>query len=64
MSRVEYYKLSNVSANIVVAIFVVNLYWLVVFVNLIQGRQVGYEFDVMELSGGVEEVGLLSSRRC
>jgi hypothetical protein len=30
---------------------------LVVFVNLIQGRQVGYEFDVMELSGGVEEVG-------
>jgi hypothetical protein len=43
MSRVECWRLFNVSANIAVAIFRVNVYWLSIFGSLIYNRRVGCE---------------------
>jgi hypothetical protein len=47
MSRAEYLEMSNVSANIAVAILRVNMYWLVDFGRLMYGRKWGGELDVM-----------------
>jgi hypothetical protein len=56
MSRVKCSKLSNISANIAVAIFRVNLFLMVEhFWQPYIGQAVGGELDLMVLIGGVEE---------
>jgi hypothetical protein len=48
-------KISNVSADVAVAIFRANMYWLGVYQKFYIGQAVRGELEVMVLIGGAEE---------
>jgi hypothetical protein len=56
MSRVECWKLSNVLANIAVAIFRVSMWWSGVFWKLYIGQAVGRDLNLMVLSGQPDKI--------